>query len=349
MGQPHAAANANSGVSAQGYLVASGDQLRYRQAAVPAVFHRRDGKFHYFHLQSNGHKGGTTTPATGTQFINGGLLFNAPPVPLLETVGPGVFAAFPEGVVRSTAAEMVVSRWSAKEKKDRRGNAIKYRGLEKLWSVKDAPGGGAVLVAGQSIVVGGAKRVSRVDMVTQKVTWSAEVEGTAYGLAAANGRLYVSTERGWIHCFAVPGTAKPVVIQPVLQASPYGQNAVAAAMAREIVEKAGVRDGYCVDLGCGDGALAYELAQRTRLHIYAIDADAEKVALARSLDAAGLLGVRVTVHHGDPTRCPYPKYVADLVISGRSMTGAAIPLTEAQRLQRPFGGVICIGKPGAWR
>jgi len=349
MGQPHGGANANSGVSAQGYLVAIGDQLLVPTGrAVPAVFHRADGKFHYFHLQSNGQKGGTTTLATGTHFINGGVLFDAPTGALLETVGPGVVAAFPEGVVRSTAAETLVSRWSAKEKKDRRGNPTKYRGLEKFWSVRDAPGGSAVIVAGQSIVVGGAKRVSRLDMVTQKVTWSAEVEGTAYGLAAANGRLYVSTDRGRIYCFAVPGTAKPVVILPVVQASPYGENAVAAATAREIVEKASVRDGYCVDLGCGDGALAYELAQCTRLHIYAIDADAEKVALARRrLDAAGLLGVRVTVHHGDPTRCPYPKYVADLVVSGRSMTGAAVPLTEAQRLQRPFGGVICIGKPGA--
>jgi outer membrane protein assembly factor BamB len=107
-----------------------------------------------------------------------------------------------------------------------------------------------------------------------------------------------------------------------------------------------------VDLGCGDGGLAFELAKRTKLHIYAIESDLEKVAEARrNLMAAGLYGDRVTVHHADPARTPYPRYFADLVVSGRSVTEGAdtVAATEVARLQRPFGGVAVVGKTDALR
>ena len=48
-------------------------------------------------------------------------------------------------------------------------------------------------------------------------------------------------------------------------------------------------EGYCVDLGCGDGNLAYELAKQSELFVVAIDADRANVASARAkLAAAGL-------------------------------------------------------------
>lgn len=62
MPQPHGGAMANSGVSVQGYLVVTADELIVPTGrAVPAGFARRDGKFLYYHLQSNGHIGGTQT------------------------------------------------------------------------------------------------------------------------------------------------------------------------------------------------------------------------------------------------------------------------------------------------
>ena len=54
--------------------------------------------------------------------------------------------------------------------------------------------------------------------------------------------------------------------------------------------------GYCLDLGCGDGSLARELALRTELQVIAVDSDPEKVHVAReNLFDEGLLGSRVTV------------------------------------------------------
>jgi outer membrane protein assembly factor BamB len=109
-------------------------------------------------------------------------------------------------------------------------------------------------------------------------------------------------------------------------------------------------EGYCVDLGCGDGSLAYELARQTDLHVVAIDPDPANVAAARrKLAAAGLYGVRVSVYQGDPGRTHFPKYFANLVVSGRSLDGGPqmIDANEALRLQRPYGGVACFGNTGA--
>jgi outer membrane protein assembly factor BamB len=349
MGQPHGGANAHSGVAAQGYLVAAGDRLLVPTGrAVPAAFKRADGKFDYFHLQQYGHKGGTTTLATGSFFLNSGLLFDAPKGTLLEAVGPGPLAQLADGLVRSTEKEVIVMRFADKEKKDKKGELTKYRGLEKAWAVAGAPGGMAVAVAGKKIITASAKQMGIIDTTTKQLAWSTDVDGVPQALAVANGRLYVSTDKGTIHCFAAPSKDRPALIQAKMEPSPYGENAVFAAAAREIVEKTGISEGYCADLGCGDGALAYELARRTKLHIYAIESDPAKVALARKkLDAAGLHGVRVTVLQGDPAKFPFPRYFANLVVCGRSVgDGNPPPEAAVLRVQRPSGGVFCAGKPG---
>jgi hypothetical protein len=70
MPQPHGGANAESGVSAQGYFVATDKELIVPTGrAVPAVFWRDAGRFRYYHLQANGHVGGTLTVAAGQDFI----------------------------------------------------------------------------------------------------------------------------------------------------------------------------------------------------------------------------------------------------------------------------------------
>lgn len=348
MAQPHGGANANSGLSAQGYLVANGEQLLVPTGrAVPAVLNRADGKFLYFQLQLNGHRGGASTVALGEHFFNAGQLYNAKTGNWMETVGAGALASGPDGIVRGTDKEVNVSRLVDKQKVDRKGNAIKIKGLEKVWTV---PGSAAtaVVVAGKQIVAAGGQQVSIIDMTAKKVSWSTEVDGIAYGLAVADGKLFVSTDRGSIYCFDGKDTATPVVIKREAKSKVYGANEAAAAAAEAIIRQGGVTEGYCVDLACGDGALAYELARRTKLQIHAIDKDPALIESARrKLDAAGLLGTRVTVHVGDPARTLFPKYFANLIVSGRSVSEGidAVAKAEVNRLQRPYGGVACVGKP----
>ncbi len=62
----------------------------------------------------------------------------------------------------------------------------------------------ALILAGRTLYAGGAGSVIGVDVETGQEVWRGEVEGNAFSLSAANGRLYVSTDRGTIHCFAAP-------------------------------------------------------------------------------------------------------------------------------------------------
>jgi outer membrane protein assembly factor BamB/ubiquinone/menaquinone biosynthesis C-methylase UbiE len=347
MAQPHGGANAASGVSAQGYLVVNGDQLLVPTGrAVPAVFDRDTGKFRFFHLQANGHKGGFATMAIGPYFFNAGYTYDARTGKILDPVGAGEVASVEDGLILSTVKDVVAYKWADKTKLEKKIELVKYKGLEKTWSVPGAAGGTAILAAGNAIVCGGEKRVSMVDPTLKKVVWTAEVDGVVHGLALADGRLYVSTDKGTLYAF--DGAIQRSSIAHTVAQAEWDTGAGKAAS--EIMRLGGVTEGHCIDLGCGDGSLAYELAKRTKLHILAIDGDETLVERARvRLQAAGLYGTRVTVFHGDPARAPFPRYIADLVVSGRSLTDAlsAEWKREAARVQRPFGGVAITGRVAA--
>ena len=57
-------------------------------------------------------------------------------------------------------------------------------------------------MAGGTLFVGGDGGVAAFDAGSGRGMWSAAVEGKAYGLAFAGGRLYVSTSLGHIYCFS---------------------------------------------------------------------------------------------------------------------------------------------------
>lgn len=71
------------------------------------------------------------------------------------------------------------------------------------WSI-DSPPPLELIKAGDSILVGLDGRVCAYDVDDGRQIWSAEVEGAAYGLAVAAGRLLVSTDHGHIYAFGVP-------------------------------------------------------------------------------------------------------------------------------------------------
>jgi hypothetical protein len=58
-----------------------------------------------------------------------------------------------------------------------------------------------LILAGDTLFAGGNNRVAAFDTASGEERWSAPVNGKAHGLAVANGRLFVSTDRGAIHCF----------------------------------------------------------------------------------------------------------------------------------------------------
>jgi len=349
MPQPHGGANAKSGFSAQGHIaVHDGRVFLPTGRAVPATLKVDNGKFDYFHLQKYGHNGGTAIVVLGDRFHNDRYFYDANTGLRGEKLA-GIVTATEKGVAQATTAKITVLDWAEGIAIDRKGKQTKTRKLSKAWSV-DVLGTKCQLIsAGSTIVVGAKSQVHVVDTKTKRLAWSHEVQGRAYGLAAANGRLYASTDEGLLYCFeATPDGEKHEVAYPARPQDLPQHDPVWADAADAILSSTKISEGYCVDLGCGDGSLAIELARQSLLQIYCIDEDPKNVAKARErLTRAGLYGTRVTVHHRTLAKTTYPKYFADLIVSQRKYSGEAIPIekAEVERLTRPWGGVSCLDDP----
>lgn len=361
MAQPHDGAFARSGVSAQGYLVAAGANLLVPTGrAVPAAFDIATGKLRYFHLGTHSSMGGDRVMALGDFFFNSGYPFEAKSglaaYPPPKQMGPVAALSIEGGhFVRATAKSVTAYKMAEFQQPDRKGKPITVKGARELWSIDAPAAGSAIVVAGRTIYSGGPNGVCAIDADKRNVVWSATVDGMASGLAAAGGRLYVSTDRGRIHCFSSEGGRESVVIAQSTSFSDDDAPSVYVKVAKEILAKAGIDEGYCIDLGCGEGELALALARQSKLTIYAVDPDRAKVEKARGkLSSAGLYGRRVTVHHAKLDDIHYPKYFANLIVSGRSATEESDETLktvseEMSRLQRPYGGALCVGKPGSMR
>ncbi len=360
MEQPHGGNRARSGISAQGHLAADADRIYVPTGrGVPAVLDRLNGDLLYFHLAANAKIGGSEILVTEGMFFNGGYAYDARSGSrdsATRAVAP-VTVAFPGGVATWRGGEVKAFRWGTIKAKDAAGNEKERRGLVEVRSAPCVYGGSALAMAGEALVSGGkgpqGYGVSIVDLNAKQEKQSFAVSGDPLGLSVADGRLYVSTAEGVIHCYGPAMDARPRVIVEgqsdpvhVIRSSRHRR------AAEEIINTTGVTRGYCLDLGCGDGELACALARRTELDIVAIDKDPKQVALARQkLTAAGLYGTRVTVHLGDPALNAYPDYFANLVVSGRSVREE--PEGPAHdtlfRHLRPYGGVAITGPPGAMK
>lgn len=66
----------------------------------------------------------------------------------------------------------------------------------------------SLILAGPTLFAGGDDEVAAFDPATGDKTWSSPVSGRAYGLAVADGRLFVSTDTGYIYSFAQDQSAR---------------------------------------------------------------------------------------------------------------------------------------------
>ncbi len=112
--------------------------------------------------------------------------------PLASHVGPVIAAFTPNGRVMVSRTRMT---------------AYDASGAKKLWDIP-CPHHNEVIVAGDTILLGGDDVVAAYALGDGTLLWEVPVEGRAFGLAYANQRLYVSTDEGVIHCFR-PSDAEP--------------------------------------------------------------------------------------------------------------------------------------------
>jgi outer membrane protein assembly factor BamB len=273
---------------------------------------------------------------------------------LLKGTPGSAIAVFPEHVVFAQGNRIKGINRSKllgeQQIKDSDGNVKKRTVLSSpSWSILcSEPVGVSLIGAGETIVVGTKNhKVITANVENQSVVMTAKVDGKPLGLAAAEGSLIVSTDQGTIYCFGSSSKNRTVEISSKPKSSVYGRNRLYARAAREIVNRTGITKGYCLDLGCDQGQLAYELAKLTDLNIYAVESDPAKAAKARKLlDEAGLYGTRVTVLQRNLIETELPNYFANLIVSGASVKKGAdcVPKKEIDRILRPYGGSACLGK-----
>ena len=355
------------GISPHGYLVASKDILYVPSGrAMPAAFDRRTGKFLFF-CSAGGKYGGTWTLLDGDNLIAGvdtsaqdgryakiaydaktgsrkGDVFGRSPGIDMVVTGEVAYILTVDGIsavewhglpARENTARMAVPpgfKWRYSRK-----------GLCALIMAGYPQGG----VPGNILFAGGEGLVVGIDAQTGKEVWKGDVSGRAVGLAAARGRLIVSTDKGPIHCFGKEEVPTPKEIKMAINPSPYRKDkhtALYDSAAEEIINQTSANKGYCLVLDCGRGRLAFELAKRTQLQIIGIEKDQKQLAAARkNLESAGLLGSRVVVEPWDISTLP--DCFANLVVSDGMLTSGntAASKQEIDRVLRPYGGVSLLG------
>jgi len=208
-----------------------------------------------------------------------------------------------------------------------------------LWTAKcDYPY--SMIMAGDVLFAGGENEVAAFGTEDGEVIWKASVEGRAYGLSVMNGGLYVSTDKGRMHCFRNGAKFASAETKTTRDESPSPRHARAA---ESIIEHTGVKKGYCLILDESRGKLACELARMSDLKIVCVEENTDDAADAReTIDKAGLYG-RVVVHQRDSKSLPYTDYFANLIVSDKTL--AATSTEEILRVLRPSGGVIALVGP----
>jgi len=218
-----------------------------------------------------------------------------------------------------------------------------------LWTV-DCDYPHSMIMAGDVLFLGGENKIAAYKAQNGSVIWTAPVEGQAFGLSVCHGGLYVSTDKGQIHCFRSGPTTGTTVIAAKTQTNPYPNDSLTKLYARAaklITEQTGITKGYCLVLDNGLGRLAYELARKTDLKIVSVEKDSSQVTAARTaLDKAGLYG-RVVVHQKESSKLPYTQYFANLITSDHALRTGELPSSpdEVFKVLRPYGGTVALVLP----
>jgi outer membrane protein assembly factor BamB len=209
---------------------------------------------------------------------------------------------------------------------------------------------------GDVLVAGGSNRVAAFERATGRRVWEAVVEGRVLALAAVNGHLVASTDRGILQAFRdaglpaagspAPGsTTGPAGIAPQARVNPDAARArEASGLLGRLLEAGLAPRGFGLVVGSGSGAVIRELLRRTELQLVVIDPDPERVArLRRDPWFRENAESRVSAHEVKGTRLPFTDYFANLVVSESALEGESRAMgfaeAELERVVRPYGGL----------
>ena len=204
-----------------------------------------------------------------------------------------------------------------------------------LWR-HSVSGRSTIIAMANCVVLGGDGLVEARSLADGAVMWAAKVDGKARGLSFANGRLFVSTGSGTLHCFST-GAAKKQVTKKAEQAN------LPNALAKRLAKAARTVRGWALVADVTDGQLCAALAQQTQFQIVGIGSDEGQVSATRErLVRLGLYGSRVTIHLASKGALPFTDYFANLITSESAWLGQApsrLAKGELERLLQPYNGL----------
>ncbi len=365
---PHGGAIGFGGLAPQGSFAVSEDHLIVPSGrAVPAVFDRATGKFlHYAHSKGSKNDGGFAVATMGKYYFNG---YKAYPM----DTGKG-FGTLPRNAVyadgkaygvdggKFTSVEL---KSFTKQIKDRRGERhttaffpepVTHAGSLSITRV--------FCKAGNRFYAAGRDGVAAIELTADgkaKTAWERKVEGTVWNILAADGRLFVVTADGRIHCFDgtpdEPGPRRTFM-------SAYGKIRGIEDLVAGFVRTAGTNAGYCILFGHGTtfyGPLATELNAKTKFHTILIHPQASVVRSFRSkmgthtaVATGGLFvepgtppyGHRVAAANARAAEVKLPPYLAHLIYCGDIKAAGFVDIASAAkkmfRSLRPYGGAAIL-------
>ena len=367
MGQPHAGADAFAGVAPQGALAVVGDSLIVPGGrSVPAGFDRNSGKFRYFHLSGSSfrdYEGGPDSKLEGGSHVSaiGDFYFNhrGLQTTMYDRASGNAYIMWRRTTYPVLTDDTLflsgetITAYDLKSLKkvefhrserDNRSRIVRdtrrYRWeMAERWKF-DVDATASLIKAGHTLIAGGRGVVSMIELSGDepRVSWSAEIEGTAARLIAADERLFVVTLEGRIYAF---GAAEVEPTRYATEQQTLSADIEPTALVNAMINSAAVKQGYSLALGLDDGSLIRAIALGSQLQIIAVDPDTEKVArLRRQFDDAGLYGTRISIHVGDAATFSAPPYLAALVVSETSQLTDDECLRSVFHSLRPYGGVV---------
>ncbi len=360
--QPHNAPSF-AGIAPQGALAISGGRLIVPGGrSVPACFDLDTGRFQYYELAGSGKSGGSFVAAGGPMLFNhyrektttiygledGLELF--PRAGKHPVIGRDA-VYFSGDTVRAFAvdwADTAMENWSARklDARARRDAFTISMNASGQWEI-GVDASGDLIRAGNRLYAAGGGTITAiapppVPNARASVAWTKKVDGEIGRLIAADGKLFAVTLDGRIMAFGNRrGEPSRHSALPVA-AEPSGE---AAGRALGMLDAAGVRDGYVLLYGLGNGDLPEALACASDLRIIAVGERPRVDRLRRRFDRNGLAGGKISVFDGDIRSFDTPPYFSSLTILDLPDRAAAPDAPTFGRIfqsLRPYGGTLLL-------
>ena len=208
---------------------------------------------------------------------------------------------------------------------------------------------GPVIKAGDRLYGNAGSKLLAIDGLqgAPRLVWEQELAGTPKSLIAAGGCLVAATAEGTLYCFGQAAETNRAPLRHDPGPLPLPEvTADQRERVQSLISAAGVKAGYAVVLGVGDGSLLSGLLQETDLHIFGVDGDAGRIAALRSrFGRAGLYGTRLQLFVAEPDRFRFPPYLAGLLVCGSSAAAGLMETGAVARcfeILRPYGGALAL-------